>query len=61
MEDILIKGTKPRYILYLSEKQYNDTFPNTCHCMAENSIMDIGLEQGDVEIRVRGRLDNTLL
>lgn len=28
-------------------------FPNTCHCIAENSRMDIGLERGDVEIRVR--------
>lgn len=53
MEDFLNKSSSPKYILYLSEEQYMNMFPNTCHCIAENSRMDIGLERGDVEIRVR--------
>lgn len=53
MEDLLKKASGPKYILYLTEEQYTSMFGDTCHCKAEDSRLDIGLEPGDVEIRVR--------
>ena len=53
MEDLLKKTSGPKYILCLTEEQYTSMFGDTCHCKAEDSRLDIGLEAGDVQIRVR--------